>query len=73
MLMWYEMGKQVLKNRWMPRDVSSSWKNKLGMGAWSLRIAENKQTNKQTNALNDHKREVNVFQRESFITFLIIG
>ena len=43
------MGKQVLKNRWMPRDVSSSWKNKLGMGAWSLRIAKNKQTNKQTN------------------------
>ena len=39
------MGKQEFKNRWMP------WKDKLGMGAWSLKIAkiEKNQTNKQTN------------------------
>ena len=46
----YETGKQEFKNRWMPRDVSSSWKNKLGMCAWSLNIAKNKtKKTKQTN------------------------
>ena len=35
---------------------------------------KNKQTNKQTNKrIKRPQKEVNVFQRESFITFLIIG
>ena len=51
MLTPYEMGEQEFKNRWMPKDVSSSWKNKLGMGAWSLKIAK-KKPNKQTYKTN---------------------